>query len=337
MPIPNKFTKIFQVPDLRIDFAAITAFIGSPQHRPLPVMPADPKESSPTPLAEISQGPSAFEQFLDKNQKNLVILSILIALCVAMWVVYSGIQKSRQETAGSILGTAQDTPSLQSLITEHTGTQAAASATVLLADRQWTEGQQDNAIETLKKFIAANPTHPALPTAMASLGAKLMIQGKTADASKVFEEIITKPEARFIAPYALISLGDIAKIGGDLEKAETTYSRVKMDFPESSFAETANRRIATLKTKAPVEIAPPPAPPAPPSSSPTPMPGGVVPSGSLEGNLPLSPTPTPMPGGVIPAETPPTTPTPPPAPKAPEPTPAPPAAPAPETPAPSAP
>ena len=70
--------------------------------------------------------------------------------------------------------------------------------------------------------------------------------------------MIRKPVSSL--PYALISLGDIAKVAGDLEKAEASYSRVKTDFSESSFAETANRRIATLKAKPPVEIAPPPSP-----------------------------------------------------------------------------
>lgn len=228
-------------------------------------MSADPHDSSPMPLAEISQGPSAFELFLDRNQKNLVILTIILVLAAAVLVVYNGIEKSKQETAGAALNNAEDLKSLQSLIVEHSKTNAAQSAMVLLADRQWTEGQQDNAIQTLKKFIAETPNHPAIPTAMASLGAKFMTQGKTAEATKIFQDIVSEPKARFIAPYALISLGDISKIGGDLENAEASYDRVKKEFPESSFAQAAILRSATLKTKAPVEIAPPPPPAKEPS------------------------------------------------------------------------
>jgi len=224
-------------------------------------MAADLPES-PTPLAEISQGPSAFEQFLDNNQKTLVILTILLALGAAAFVVYRGIEKSRQQTAGAELNKATDLAALQAVVKDHAGTQAAGSATVLLADRQWSDGQQDAAITTLRDFVAANSGHPASATARASLGAKLMAQGKAADATAVFEEIVGDPAARFIAPYALISLGDIAKAAGDLEKAESSYTRVKKDFPESSFADTANKRIASLKAKPPVEVEPPPALPA---------------------------------------------------------------------------
>lgn len=224
-------------------------------------MPADPKETS-APLAEISQGPSAFELFLDRNQKNLVILSILLALGAAALVVYRGIEDSRQKTAGEALSKAGDLPALQSLVAEHPGTHAAQSAMILLADSQWTAGQQDAAIETLRKFIAESPNHPAAPTAKGSLGSKLMTQGKSADAAKVFEEIVDNPSARYIAPYALISMGDIAKAAGDLEKAEAAYKRVKTDFSESSFSDDASKRIANLKAKPPVEIAPPPKPAA---------------------------------------------------------------------------
>jgi predicted negative regulator of RcsB-dependent stress response len=235
-------------------------------------MAADLPES-PTPLAEIAQGPSAFEQFLDRNQKNLIILTILLAIGAAAFVVYRGIEKSRQETAGAALNKASDLAALQAVIKDHADTHAADSAMVLLADRQWSDGQQDTAITTLRDFIAANPGHPAFASAKASLGSKLMAQGKAADATAVFEEIADDPKARFIAPYALISLGDLAKTAGDLEKAESSYSRVKKDFPESNFADIANKRIATLKAKPPVEVEPPPAPaPVPKADTPVPAP-----------------------------------------------------------------
>jgi predicted negative regulator of RcsB-dependent stress response len=198
-------------------------------------MSADPKETS-APLAEISQGPSAFEMFLDRNQKNLVILSILLALGAAALVVYRGIEDSRQKTAGEALSKASELAALQSVVGENSGTQAAQSAMILLAEKQWTAGQQDVAIETLRKFIAESLNHPAIPTAKGSLGSKLMTQGKSGDATKIFEEIVDNPSARHIAPYALISMGDMAKAAGDLDKAEAAYKRVKTDFSDSGFA-----------------------------------------------------------------------------------------------------
>jgi predicted negative regulator of RcsB-dependent stress response len=222
-------------------------------------MPAD-LSKSPVPLAEISQGPNAFEQFLDRNQKNLIIAAIVLAIAVAGFVIYRGVEKSHQETAGEALTKAVALTELQAVINDHAGTAAASSAAILLADRQWVDGQQDAAIGTLRAFLTANPDHPAAPTAKAGLGSKLMIQGKSAEAASLFQALVDDPQARFIAPYALISMGDIAKLAGDLDKAEAFYRRVTTDFSESSFAETARRRSASLKAKPPVEIEPPPAP-----------------------------------------------------------------------------
>lgn len=222
-------------------------------------MPADLPETN-APLAEISQGPSAFEQFLDRNQKNLIILSILIALGTGAYVVYSGIEESKEITAGNALNKAEDLASLQAVVSDHAQTKASQSAMILLADKQWSEGQQEAALATLRNFISANPKHPGLGSAKASLGAKLMAQGKSADAATILQELADDPTQRFTAPFALIALGDMARAAGDAAKAETFYNKVKTDFSSSSYAQEATKRAASLKAKAPVEIAPPPAP-----------------------------------------------------------------------------
>jgi predicted negative regulator of RcsB-dependent stress response len=222
-------------------------------------MSADLKESS-TPLAEISQKPNAFEAFLDRNQKGIAVFAILLVLGTLAFVVYRGIETSRQENAGAALIKAEDAAAFQAVIRDHADTTAAGSAQVLLAESQWAEGKKDEAVATLREFIASQPAHAAIPAAKASLGAKLMAQGKTGDAETIFGELSTDPAARYIAPYALISLGDIAKAAGDIEKAESHYLKVTTDFSSSSFADTASRRLAILKAKPPLEIEAPAAP-----------------------------------------------------------------------------
>jgi predicted negative regulator of RcsB-dependent stress response len=255
-------------------------------------MPVDPQESY-VPLAEISQEPNAFEAFLDRNQKGIAVLAVLLILAAIAVVVYRGIETSRQQTAGAELAKADDLASLQELTSKRADTTAGASGMVLLANRQWADGKKDEAIGTLQKFIAASPTHPAVFTAKASLGAKLMAQGKTGDATKILDELVADPDARFLAPFALVCLGDIYKASGDLEKAQSSYDKAKSIYPESGFAETATRRLAILKAKPPVEIEPPPAPatPAPPADpSNLNLPPGVT----------VTPAPAPAPAPVTP-------------------------------------
>jgi predicted negative regulator of RcsB-dependent stress response len=254
-------------------------------------MSVDPKESF-LPVAEISQEPNAFEAFLDRNQKGIVVFAVLLAIAAVAIVIFRGIETSRQETAGAELTKAEDLSSLQALTSNHADTTAGASGMVLLANSQWADGKKDEAVGTLQKFISSSPTHPAIQTAKASLGAKLMAQGKTGDAAKVFDELVADPDAGFIAPFALLSLGDISKASGDLEKAEASYNKVKSLYPESGFAEAASRRIAILKAKPPVEIDPPPAPATPDSA---PAPSFDASKLNLPPGVTVTPTPAPAP------------------------------------------
>jgi len=246
-------------------------------------MSADLKETA-VPLAEISQGPNAFEAFLDRNQKGLVALAAALALGAVGVVVYRGIVQSGQETAGAALVKADSVAAYQAVVDGNADTAAAGSALVLLANSQWDANEKDKAVATLQKFVSTYPNHPALASAKANLGSKLLAQGKTGDAQKVFEELVASPDASFIAPFALVSLGDIAKTAGDLTKAEESYKKVQSDYPDSTFSQTASQRILVLKAKPPVEVEPPPAPATPPPAgagappSLTPPATSVVPS-----------------------------------------------------------
>jgi predicted negative regulator of RcsB-dependent stress response len=255
------------------------------------------------PLGEISQGPNALEVFLDKHQKSLLGLAALLAMGAVGWVIYSGIESSRQKSAGAALSKASDIETYQSVVTGHPNTLAGASAMVLLANSQWTGNKQDEAVATLEKFISSFPEHPAYASAKANLGSKLMAQGKGPAAAKLFDELVADPSAKYIAPLALISLGDISKTAGELDKAATAYAKVKSDFPESTFVDTATKRLATLKTKAPTEIEPPPAPVVAPAPTMPPEPGAAgLPPGVTVTPVPDStPAPTPLPVPETPA------------------------------------
>jgi predicted negative regulator of RcsB-dependent stress response len=212
---------------------------------------------SSSPLGEISQAPPALEVFLDKHQTKIIALAIILAIGAVVYVVQRGIVQSGEETAGDLLAKAEDISDLQGVVKNHEGTAAAFSAKVLLADKQWQDGQQDDAVATLKAFIESQSGHPALASAKASLASKLLSQGKQDEAAELFREMTESPDTRYLAPYAWISLGDIESAKGNAEAAAKAYDMVSTEFPESSFARDAAQRSLLLKAKAPVEVAAP--------------------------------------------------------------------------------
>ena len=75
-------------------------------------------EDSPTPIAELDQGPSKFEEFLEKNQKKLIILALLVLIGVIAYVFYTGLEKKKANEAGAAFMEATDEDSLNKVITD---------------------------------------------------------------------------------------------------------------------------------------------------------------------------------------------------------------------------
>lgn len=224
---------------------------------------ASPRSESHSPLAEIPQAPGAFEQFLDRNQKSVAAIAVLVVLGAIAFVVLRGINDGKETAAAHALFMADEAGALKQVADDHAGSRAAGSALLLLAERQWKDGEKDQSIETLRAFLADHPSHPALGTARASLGSKLMAQGANDAAVEVFRALAEDPAQSFIAPFALISLGDIAREGGDKSAAREYYSSAKAEGDMAGgFAQVATDRIAMLDADPPVEIDPP-APPSP--------------------------------------------------------------------------
>lgn len=273
---------------------------------------ADSQTQDPSPIAEISHGPSAFESFLDDHQKKLMILGVVAALGMAGWVVKEGIREGAYRAAGTDLAGASDLASLEEVVKNHAATPSAASASVLLSDAQWEQGQQDASLATLREEIAANPEHPATAPARARLAARLNEQGKTAEAKAAFQDILDQPTASYYAPYALISLGHIAKAEGDVEKAKQLYTRAGEGYPDNRLASNAGEANLFADFEMPEEVDPP-EPPAEESGvdqtpfDPTALQGGTTnplfsnegnagdSSGSLPGSTPVMPPSEPTP------------------------------------------
>jgi predicted negative regulator of RcsB-dependent stress response len=238
---------------------------------------AEDSADTPRPLAEISHGPSAFEAFLERNQKGMIALGIVLVAATAGWIVVKGIKDGAEKDAGAVLVKSEGVPELQALVKDKPDTAAAGSAQLVIAAKQWEAGQQEAAVETLKGFISSKPEHPGVISAKASLASRLMQMGQKDEAQKLFNELVGDPAARYVAPYALMSLGDMQKAEGKLDEAEQSYKKAQNDYGNANpFANQAGQRLKLLRFKAPAEIDAPPAPPAP-------KPGEMPAPGALDG------------------------------------------------------
>lgn len=239
-------------------------------------------EDAPIPIAELDQGPSKFEEFLEKNQKKLFILAALIFFGVLAYVFITGLEKKNAAEAGAAFMQATDEESLRKIITDHSSSPAAGTAAMAIAQLRTTD---EDRTEALNHFIDNYPDHPGVPAKLLELALIQMNAGKNSDADITLNKLISNDKSAFLAPRAKIALADIAASNNELEKAEQMYNEIKDS--QTHFSNVAAERLLYLKAKEPVLVkkkptAPtpvegtlPPATPAPveqptPSQEPTP-------------------------------------------------------------------
>ena len=265
--------------------------------------------SHPLPLGEIVQGPSAFEQFLDKNQKLIAVSAVAVALGLGGFMVYRTVEKDNAAAAGAAFTTAADIADLEKVKIEYANTPSAVTSALAIANKQWESGQQDEAIATLREITEKFPQHPASIAAQNTLGYRLLAQDKTGDAAAVFQAVVDRNDTKFLAASATIALGDIAKKSGDLDKAKSLYETVSKEYADSPFANIAATRVKFIHFAAPVEVDAPPVVTDPPpllrqpELAPSELPGTGnplfdslnQPSGDSENNTPAPDTTIPAP------------------------------------------
>lgn len=241
---------------------------------------ADPNSQGP--IAEIRNDSSAFEQFLDRNQKLLLFLLLILVIAVGAWVVMTGVKEGADRSGGAALVAAEDAEALHEVLDTHSGSPAAGSAAVLMSDRQWEQGLQNDAIETLRQEITDRPDHPATFPARARLGARLAEQGKNAEAREAFQPLLSDGRAGYLAPYVLTSLAGIARAEGDLDQAESLLEQAVENHPGNPLANSAMEALRFVRFDMPEEVDPP--------AEPEPTPGtGSIDDGTGAADFSLSP------------------------------------------------
>jgi predicted negative regulator of RcsB-dependent stress response len=214
---------------------------------------------SGTPLDVLTQR-SASEEFISKHQVKLIALASLLVVLVLVVLVQREIKKSEEEAAGMLLLSSKEASDFEKISAEFSETSAAGSAKLFLADKQWNDGKQDDAIATLRELIDLAKPHPARANAQTSLAAKLLEQGKNEEAEALYKEITEDSAANYLAAYAWVMLGDLAVKKGDLAVAENAFNKVEKDFPKSGYSQVAIAHRLLMKAQKPVEVAAPPEP-----------------------------------------------------------------------------
>ena len=179
-------------------------------------------EDTPTPIAELDHGPSKLEVFLEENQKTLIAAATSIFLAVLGYVGFTSYATMQSAKAGESLAMANDSGSLNKVVTAFAGSQTSTAASLTLLN------QSDQGASSAElKSLHDECQNPALKANIAvQLGLTLLADGELEQANQVLIEAADSEGAGFIAPIARLALGDIAKQQGDTETAKQYYNEV---------------------------------------------------------------------------------------------------------------
>jgi tetratricopeptide (TPR) repeat protein len=160
--------------------------------------------------------------------------------------------------------------SLTDFRTLHTGTPAAVSAALPLAQAYLRQGKAGEAMPLVDEYLAkGDSTDPLRPAAYEARGYAFEAQGKLDDALTAFDTLARETKTDFLKGMGLYHRGRILTVKGDKPGAAKVFSEIEAAAPGSAAARLAKDRLAALAaqgvaipTPAPVAIpAPTPATP----------------------------------------------------------------------------
>ena len=218
---------------------------------------SDTELQSPLAIGEIEQGPSKFDQFLERNQKALLAGGVALVVLVAGVIVFKGIEQNKQQAAGAQLIGASEGAQYATVVEDYAGTSAAGSALLILSDKQWDEGKLTESVESLKSFLKDYEGHPSYSLALVKIGTRFTANEQNELADEYFRKAIATDDVT-VAPLAQLLLADTKMEQGDMEAAQELLTEAnKMSESDlGALKPIITNRLNTAKSPQPQVITP---------------------------------------------------------------------------------
>ena len=262
----------------------------------------DPKITSPAiPAPEPKpQAEEEFDLLAFWIQHRTLIFRLLYAAIIGVIIYGAWLFMDYRKRAGSedALANATTSAELRKVTQDWSGTPAAGSAYLRLADSLRTESKPAEAASVLREFLDKYPVHPLRATAAHGVAAALETAGDLNGALAAYQSFVNAHAGSAFAPLGLVSQARILTAQGKLDEARRILEDVEQRFRGNPFAMEAGTLLDEIRNPAGRQTGGAPRPTPPPAPAP--------PSGAPAG-VKIEPTPAPSPApaaGATPAPTP---------------------------------
>ena len=197
--------------------------------------------------SQISNDP-ALETRLFWEQYKASIIAVVSVLVLGT-LGYAGFKlySERQASAAATLLAAANSPQdFQQVIERYPGSQPAASAYLLLAQKQRANKQYAGANTTLHKFIDQFPKHELITTAWMGVATNLDSLGKPDEALSTYQRLVAEYPQSFNAPLAMLSEVPLLKAKNRTEEARRVCETLLTQYRDNILASEAMRELRAL-------------------------------------------------------------------------------------------
>ena len=253
---------------------------------------SDSNEPKPaTPVAP--PPPQEFDllAFWIMHQRLIIRIIVVALLAVAVWGAFLFMDYRKRVGSEEALSNAKTSADFQKVTADWSGTAAAATATIRLAEELRKEGKPAEAAQALREFLDKYPVHPLRVTAAHALAASLETAGKFDEALTAYQQFGAAHGRSAFAPLASIGQARVLMALNRNEEAQKALESVEQKFPGNPFVYDARTLLDEIKNAAGRKTGGSPRPTPPPAPAPainlqgaTPAPqppGAPVPSISI--------------------------------------------------------
>ncbi len=195
---------------------------------------------TPDPLMET-------QLFWVRNKMSILVGFTAILLALAAYGAYEYYSARRDAAAAGALAEGKTAENYQKVIADYPSTPAGQSAYLLLAAEQRKADKFADANATLQKFLDQNPKHELVTTAKMGIAANLEALGHTDEALDTYRRLAADYPTDFNAPLAMLEQVPLLKRAGKTDEARKVCETILTQYRESYASAEATQQLRQLK------------------------------------------------------------------------------------------
>lgn len=223
------------------------------------------KQNTPDEIDKVNEVLSSSEQFIEKNQKGISIVILVIVIAVGAWLALRHFYFEPREAnayaemfkgefyldtdsfALALNGNGADYIGFEAIVDDYAHTDAANLAAAYAGICHFNLGNYSEALNYFKKFKADDKF--VSPNVLGMIGNCYANMDQMSEALSTFEKAAKKAGNELFSPFYLQKAATIAEAMGNYNKALALYNQIKNDYATSSVARDIDKYIERAQSR----------------------------------------------------------------------------------------